>query len=126
MALNKVNLVRLKSGNAPSQGSVVVYEAGSTGLYNTKASGDFVDEISPQIKGSAIYNDIPFLHDGTQAVKYAQVENNTIAPVNQVLNLGSHNEHGAFDHGAYAEYWTSELAPDSTSGKHGDLWFVIG
>ena len=94
MALNKVNLVRLKSGDAPSQGSVVVYEAGSTGLYNTKTSGEFVDEISPLIKTSSIYNDQPFYDTTTVPVKDLKVKGdggnvNVVSPTNQTLDLGS-------------------------------------
>ena len=124
MALNKVNLVRLKSGSAPSQGSIVVYEAGSTGLYNTKASGAFVDEISPQIKTSKIYNDALFIKDNTQSIKYVQVQSNVISPVNQIMNLGSH-DNLVFPHGAYSTQWISEQQPVVGSGKDGDLWFVI-
>ena len=124
MALNKVNLVRLKSGNAPAQGAIVVYEAGSTGLYNTKASGDFVDEIAPQIKSSKIYNDLPFLAEADQAMKYAEVQDNVIAPFNQILNLGAHDDL-VFGHGAYSTQWVSEGSPVAASGKDGDVWYVI-
>ena len=125
MALSKVNLVRLKSGIAPSQGSIVVYEAGSTGLYNTKTQAEFVDEIEPMIQTSKLNNDVPFLSDDTQSIKYIEVQDNTIAPFNQILDLGAHNDL-VFGHGAYAEHWTSNLSPSAASGKHGDLWFVIG
>ena len=125
MALNKVNLVRLKSGIAPSQGSIVVYEAGSTGLYNTKTQTEFVNEIEPMIQTSKLNNDVPFLDDTTQSIKYIKVQDNTIAPFNQILDLGAHNDL-VFGHGAYAQHWTSELPPDAASGRHGDLWFVIG
>ena len=124
MALDKVNLVRLKSGNAPSQGSIIVYEAGSTGLYNTKASGAFVDEISPLIKTSKIYNDALFLKESTQAVKYVSVQGNIISPVSQTMNLGAHNNL-VFPHGAYSTQWVSANQPSAASGKVGDLWFVI-
>ena len=124
MALNKVNLVRLKSGNAPSQGSIIVYEGDSTQLYNTKASGVFVNEISPLIKTSQIDNDALFIKDQTQSVKYVRIQGNIISPVSQVLNLGSNNDL-VFSHGAYSAQWVSEQEPVAGSGKDGDLWFVI-
>ena len=126
MALSKVNLVRLKSGNAPEADSLIVYEAGSKGLYNTKTQAVFVDEIEPMIQTSKLNNDVPFLNDGTQAIKYIKAENNIVAPINQIVDLGASDDHGVFDHGAYAEHWTSNLSPSAASGKHGDLWFVIG
>jgi|TARA_B100001105_G_scaffold162155_1_gene130421 hypothetical protein len=124
MAVNKVNLVRLKSGNAPTQGAVVVYEAGSTGLYNTKPSGDFVAEINPQIKASKIYNDVPFLDEAKQAVKYGKVQDNIVAPFGQILDLGAHDDL-VFPHGAYSTQWVSEGSPVVASGKDGDVWYVI-
>jgi hypothetical protein len=125
MALSKVNLVRLKSGDAPEAGSIIIYEAGSKGLYNTKTQAAFVDEIEPMIQTSKLNNDVPFLDDTTQSIKYIEVQDNTIAPFNQIINLGAHDDL-VFSHGAYAEHWTSELSPNAASGKHGDLWFVIG
>jgi len=125
MALSKVNLVRLKSGDAPEAGSIIMYEAGSKGLYNTKTQAAFVDEIEPMIQTSRLNNDVPFLDDTTQSIKYIEVQNNTLAPFNQIIDLGAHDDL-VFGHGAYAEHWTSELSPDAGSGKHGDLWFVIG
>ena len=130
MALNKVNLVRLKRGDAPSQGSVVVYEAGSTGLYNTKTSGEFVDEISPLIKTSSIYNDQPFYDTTTVPVKDLKVKGdggnvNVVSPTNQTLDLGS-NENPVFPNGAYSQHWHSTEVPPEASGSNGDLWFKLG
>jgi hypothetical protein len=124
MALSKVNLVRLKSGNAPEADSLIVYEAGSKGLYNTKTQAAFVDEIEPIIQTSKLDNDVPFLDAAAQAMKYAKVENNTITPINQILDLGAHDDL-IFAHGAYSAQWVSEEEPIVASGKNGDLWFVI-
>jgi hypothetical protein len=123
MALSKINLVRLKSGTAPSNRDLITYDSSSL-LYNTISSGDFVSSIVGQIKTSEIYNDQPFLDPTTESIKNVRVENNTISPVNQTLDLGSSTDL-VFPHGAYSSHWVSSNEPLVASGKDGDLWFVI-
>jgi hypothetical protein len=123
MALNKINLVRLKSGSAPSDRDLITYDSSSL-LYNTISSGEFISSVVGQIKTSEIYNDQPFLDPTTESVKNARVENDTIIPINQTLDLGSSTDL-VFPHGAYSSHWVSSNEPLVASGKDGDLWFVI-
>ena len=129
MALNKVNLVRLKSGEVPSQGDLVRYEGGS-GLFQTVSSGDFVADISPQIKTTEIYNDAPFYDTLTVPVKDIKVQGNNgnvqvVSPDNQTLDLGG-ADNNVFPNGAYSQHWHSTANPVDASGRDGDLWFVLG
>ena len=138
MALSKLNLVRLKSGEVPQEGDLITYK-GDSGVYQFTNSGDFVDNISPQIKTASIYNDANFYNPDNVPIKSATVRGSTVSLANQTLDFGAlayesevvkrteGNDGGGetLYQGAYSDHWVSVDDPVSASGKNGDLWFVI-
>ena len=150
MALNKVNLVRLKSGefDPPQEGDVIVY-SDSSGQYNHVRVATFADDVAPFIETSALSNDAEFYTPSTVPVLVGRVRGENVTPTSQILDFGAvaytgevlqrgevpggggglpDNEAGGgvfVYNGAYAQHFVSVDDPVTASGKNGDLWFVI-
>jgi len=138
MALSKLNLVRLKSGEVPQEGDLITYK-GDSGVYQFTNSGDFVDSITPQIKTASVDNDANFYTPNTVPIKAASVRGSVVSLSNQILDFGAlayeeevvkrtvGNDGGGetLYQGAYSDHWVSVDDPVSASGKNGDIWFVI-
>ncbi len=126
MALSKVNLVRLKSGVAPQDGSLVTYDTGSA-LYNHQTQTSFAGEIAPKIDLSAADNsNAGFVNDNSIPVKGVSVKGTVLAANNKIIEIGDDVLTPAdVSNGAYSRYYVSSSGPHPASGKDGDLWFVI-
>jgi hypothetical protein len=126
MALSKVNLVRLKSGVAPSDGSVVTYDA-SSALYNHQTQASFASEVAPKIDLSAADNSIAgFVNDGSIPLKGISVDGTIIPTSNRIADIGDNLlKPSDVSDGAYSQFFISVSSPEPASGKDGDLWFVI-
>jgi|TARA_R110000824_G_scaffold93853_1_gene226909 hypothetical protein len=127
MALSKVNLVRLKSGVAPSDGSVVTYDADSA-LYNHQTQASFATEVAPKIDLSAADNSTAgFVNDDNIPLKAISIDGAIIPTNNRVADIGDNLlQPSDVSNGAYSQFYVSVSSPHPTSGKDGDLWFVIG
>lgn len=148
MALNKVNLTRLKSGEFTQRlDQDVIQYSDESGLYLHVREGDFAGNLAPHIKSSVINNDAGFYKVDSVPVRNATIREEGSSPgsadvyvdlSNQVLNLGKlaytgevlQRGEGSGAHiynGAYAQHWVSTDTPDAhpLSGRDGDMWFVI-
>ena len=127
MALSKVNLVRLKSGVAPSDGSVVTYDADSA-LYNHQTQLGFATEIAPKIDLSAADNSTAgFIGDGSIPLKAISIDGAIVPTSNRIADIGDNIlQPSHVSNGAYSQFYVSVSSPHPASGKDGDLWFVIG
>jgi len=137
MALNKVNLVRVKSGefDPPQDGDFITYNT-TSGLYLHTRAGDLADSLAPNIESSALNNDAGFYTPSTVPVRVGRARGVNVEPSAGVLDLGdiayynevlvkNEGESASVYNGAYAQHWVSADNPATASGKEGDLWFVI-
>ena len=125
MALSKINLVRLKSGESPTDGSLITYES-ETGLYQVQTQTGFTYEISPDIKLSETNNDIQFISLDSVPLTSLSVNGNLVAIDNRTADIGPYlNEALDLSNGAFSQHWVSVETPNEASGKNGDLWFVV-
>jgi len=126
MALSKINLVRLKSGEAPSDGSVVTYDADSA-LYSHQAQTGFANEIAPKIDLSAADNsNAGFVNEASIPVKGVSIKGTLVPANNKIIEIGDNIlQSSDVSNGAYSQFFISVSAPVPASGKDGDLWFVI-
>lgn len=137
MALNKVNLVRVKSGefDPPQDGDLITYDS-TSGLYLHTREGDLANSLAPNIESSAINNDAGFYTPSTVPVRVGRARDANVEPSAGVLDFGniayydevlikSEGEGASVYNGAYSQHWVSTENPVAASGKEGDLWFVI-
>ena len=152
MALNKVNLLRIKSGqfHELEDGDVIQYSEES-GLYLQVGEGDFAESLTPFIETSKLNNDAGFITPEDAPVRNATIRGEFVSLTDQVLHMGQLSytgevlqrgeieggaggipsaDHGGGAHvfnGAYAQHWVSVDDPGAhpASGKEGDLWFVV-
>ena len=126
MALSKVNLVRLKSGEAPVDGSVVTFDS-TKSLYGHQAPTGFAYDLAPRIDLSLANNtSASFISDSSIPIKSISVDGSVITPTNQSVDLGSHFlSHSEVSNGAHSQHFVSVATPNPASGNDGDLWFVI-
>ena len=139
MAFNKVNLVRLKSGqfDQPHHGDFLTYNSESGG-YMHERDDHAANKLAPLIETSALNNDAGFYNESTVPVRNALIKGQYVLPDDtQTLDLGNlarddevllktSEYHSAYVYnGAYAQHWVSADDPITASGKDGDLWFVI-
>ena len=138
MALNKVNLVRVKSGefDPPQDGDLITYDSAS-GLYLHTREGDLANSLAPNIESSAINNDAGFYNESSVPVRNALLKGEYVLPGDsQTLDLGNlantdevllrqGAEPSYIYNGAYSQHWVSADDPIAASGKDGDLWFKI-
>jgi hypothetical protein len=125
MALSKINLVRLKSGEAPTDGSLITYDSNTT-LYQAQTQTGFLYEVSPYIKLSETDNDANFISLDYVPLNSISVDGTLVGVDNRIADIGPYvltpNE---VSDGAYSQHFISTDTPVEASGKDGDLWFVI-
>ena len=137
MALNKVNLVRLKSGqfDQPHHGDFLTYNSESGG-YMHERDDHAANKLAPLIETSALNNDAGFYSPSNVPVRVGRARGINVEPSAGILDLGdiayydeilvkNEGEGASVYNGAYAQHWVSADNPATASGKEGDLWFVI-
>ena len=138
MALNKVNLVRVKSGefDPPQHGDFITYNSES-GLYLHERDDQAANKLAPLIETSALNNNAGFYNESSVPVRNALLKGQYVLPGDsQTLDLGDlantdevllrqGDESAYVYNGAYAQHWVSSDDPIAASGKDGDLWFKI-
>ena len=125
MALNKVNLVRVKSGefDPPQHGDFITYNSES-GLYLHERDDHAANKLAPLIETSALNNDAGFYNESSVPVRNALLKGEYVLPGDEVL-LRQGDESAYVYNGAYAQHWVSSDDTIAASGKDGDLWFKI-
>ena len=138
MALNKVNLSRIKSGEFTQRlDQDVIQYSDESGLYLHVREGDFAGNLNPYIKTSVLNNDAGFYNESSVPVRNALLKGQYVLPGDsQTLDLGNlantdevllrqGAEPSYIYNGAYSQHWVSADDPIAASGKDGDLWFKI-